>query len=91
MFCGGGGSSAMYNVSLVTIQGEIGRYINFSTAKVMMDEAFGVRNLKAVCLIIDSPGGSPVQSYLIAEYIRYKRYPCKPLLVSYFSLVCFIY
>lgn len=35
-----------------------------------IDTAFGTRNAKAVALVINSPGGSPVQSALIAQRIR---------------------
>jgi signal peptide peptidase SppA len=36
----------------------------------MLDRAFGIRNAKAVALIINSPGGSAVQSHLIYRRIR---------------------
>jgi serine protease SohB len=35
-----------------------------------LDRAFGIRQAKAVALIINSPGGSPVQSHLIYRRIR---------------------
>ena len=35
-----------------------------------IEKAFGKSNLKAVALIINSPGGSPVQSHLIFQRIR---------------------
>jgi serine protease SohB len=35
-----------------------------------LDRAFAVRNAKAVALVINSPGGSPVQSHLIFRRIR---------------------
>lgn len=37
-----------------------------------IDQAFDVYDLKAVALVINSPGGSPVQSTLIADHIRRK-------------------
>jgi serine protease SohB len=40
-----------------------------SSAKVL-DKAFAVRNASAVALVINSPGGSPVQSHLIYRRIR---------------------
>jgi serine protease SohB len=40
-----------------------------STAK-MLDRAFAVRNARGVALVINSPGGSPAQSHLIAQRIR---------------------
>jgi signal peptide peptidase SppA len=36
----------------------------------MLDRAFGIRNAKAVALVINSPGGSAVQSHLIYRRIR---------------------
>src|SRR3984957_18823534 len=35
-----------------------------------LERAFGMRNARAVALIINSPGGSPVQSHLIYRRIR---------------------
>jgi signal peptide peptidase SppA len=35
-----------------------------------LEKAFGMRNARAVALIINSPGGSPVQSHLIYRRIR---------------------
>merc|ERR1712212_568650 len=68
----GGGSSAV--VTILTIKGEIGENgISFKSLRDHIDEAFAQRNLKAVCLVINSPGGSAVQSYLIAEYILFNK------------------
>ena len=36
----------------------------------LIDKAFGIKNLEALCLSINSPGGSPVQSELISNRIR---------------------
>src|SRR5690349_20619470 len=36
----------------------------------MLDRAFKVRHARAVALLINSPGGSPVQSHLIFRRIR---------------------
>jgi serine protease SohB len=35
-----------------------------------LEKAFGLRNSRAVALVINSPGGSPVQSHLIYQRIR---------------------
>ena len=56
-------------VSLITISDKI---CSFNDIKHEINSAFDQPNLKAVCLKINSPGGSPVQSHLIAEYIRSK-------------------
>ena len=37
----------------------------------VIDRAFAVKDARAVALVINSPGGSPVQSALIAERIRH--------------------
>jgi len=57
-------------VSLITITDKID---SFDDIKDQIDSAFNMPKLKAVCLKINSPGGSPVQSHLIAEYIRSKK------------------
>ena len=36
----------------------------------LLDRAFGIKRLSAVMLVINSPGGSPVQSSLIAQRVR---------------------
>ncbi len=46
--------------------------ISFDKYAPLIEKAFKPANLKAVALIINSPGGSPAQSSLIAEYIRDK-------------------
>ena len=62
---------ALPTIALIHLKGEIGSSINYNTVRIQIDEAFCLENLKAVCLVINSPGGSPVQSQLIADYIRY--------------------
>lgn len=44
--------------------------LNLSTVDSALTRAFGHENLKAVALQINSPGGAPTQSGLIAERIR---------------------
>jgi len=46
--------------------------INMENTRKMIDSAFKQRDLKAVCLSINSPGGSAVQSDLISSYIKAK-------------------
>lgn len=43
--------------------------INLANMRKQIDEAFGLKKLEAVFLSVNSPGGSPVQSDLITEYI----------------------
>jgi len=62
-------SGSTPRVSILTITGKI---CDFDDIEQDIDSAFNQPNLRAVCLRINSPGGSPVQSHLIAEYIRIK-------------------
>src|SRR6201987_4516853 len=64
-------------VGVVGLAGAIGlpgplRQGGLSLASVAgpLERAFGLRNLQAVALVINSPGGSAVQSSLIAQRIR---------------------
>jgi len=63
-------------VTVLQLRGTIGvsgvgrRSLNLSTLEMPIRRAFDKRGLKAVCLIINSPGGSPVQSAQIANRIR---------------------
>ena len=44
--------------------------LNFTNYKNLIKKAFATKNIKAVAISINSPGGSPVQSELIYNYIR---------------------
>jgi len=44
--------------------------LSIATTAGLIERAFAMKNLKAVALAINSPGGSPVQSSLIARRIR---------------------
>ena len=63
-------------VPVVRLHGAIGMSrpfnpgITFSNTAKALDRAFAVKNAKAVALVINSPGGSPVQSHLIHRRIR---------------------
>jgi len=63
-------------VSCVNLQGVIGKDgklssgINIDNIEPILKRAFGMKNIKAVALNINSPGGSPVQSELIYNRIR---------------------
>ncbi len=46
--------------------------LNLTTVKPMVDTAFGHKSLEAVMLSVNSPGGSPSQCELIADYIDAK-------------------
>ncbi len=63
-------------VSVVRLAGSIRgsgltqRSLNLASLEVPLRRAFGRRGVKAVALVINSPGGSAVQSEQIAERIR---------------------
>lgn len=65
------------NIAVIRFEGVIGQTGRFNkggvTEKVylpLIKKAFALSHLKAVALVINSPGGSPVQSDLIARAIR---------------------
>ncbi|MFF8798922.1 MULTISPECIES: S49 family peptidase [unclassified Methylobacterium] len=63
-------------VSVVRLSGAIGAVspirpgLSMSTVAPSLERAFSVPDLSAVALVINSPGGSPVQSHLIYRRIR---------------------
>ena len=63
------------SVSVIVLEGEIGQK-KFKKIKKKIDKAFKKPNLVAVALQINSNGGSPVQSQLIANNLvaRYNIY-----------------
>ncbi len=62
-------------VASVNLSGVIGKDsklssgINFENAQPLIKKAFEIEDVKAVVININSPGGSPVQSELIYDYI----------------------
>lgn len=69
-------------VSVITLAGTImagkpsqfggKKNINLESTRKMIDSAFKQKNLKLVCLNVNSPGGSAVQSDLVSHYIKSK-------------------
>ena len=57
-------------VVVIVLKGHIGSKITFKKTKHLIDKAFSRPNLKAVCVLIDSGGGSPVQAEQIAAYFQ---------------------
>lgn len=63
-------------VACLNLQGAIGQNskfssgINFENCAPLIKRAFETKKAKAVALLINSPGGSPVQSELIYNYVR---------------------
>ena len=47
-----------------------GNVLNIASLAPVLERAFSLKRASAVCLVINSPGGSPVQSSLIAQRIR---------------------
>ncbi|MEP0455899.1 MAG: S49 family peptidase, partial [Roseibium sp.] len=63
-------------IPVVRLQGPIGMAtplrpgLSLATASLPLERAFSVKKAPAVALIVNSPGGSPVQSRLIFQRIR---------------------
>ncbi len=63
-------------VACLNLSGVIGKDsklesgLNFQNSEPLIKRAFETKNVKAVAITINSPGGSPVQSELIYNYIR---------------------
>ena len=62
-------------VSVLRLSGVIaesmrGKHISHAKFEHLIEDAFDEYNAKAVALIINSPGGSPAQSALVASHIR---------------------
>jgi signal peptide peptidase SppA len=55
---------------VISAGGNLRRGLSLEGAEPQLKKAFSVKNAKAVALIINSPGGSPVQSALIGQRIR---------------------
>ena len=62
-------------VPVVRLEGMIaaggrGSTLNLARVERLLDKAFGMARAEAVAIVVNSPGGSPVQSRLIHERIR---------------------
>lgn len=63
-------------VAVLRLNGVIGKVstvqsgLTLESLNELIEKAFKIKKLKALCLIINSPGGSPVQSELISKRIR---------------------
>ena len=56
-------------VEVIIIKGNIGTTVTFKKVESLTNKAFSMKSLRAVCLVVDSAGGSPGQSELIARYL----------------------
>lgn len=68
--------SSKPSIACVNLSGVIGKDskfssgINFDNVAPLLKKAFSTKKVKAVAITINSPGGSPVQSELVYNYIR---------------------
>ena len=61
------------HIRLSGIIGSVGKFkqgIDFASQQEIIKKAFSVNKTRAVAISINSPGGSPVQSHLIYNYIK---------------------
>ena len=62
------------HIKLSGVIGNVGKFkqgIDFSGQEEIISKAFSVKKASCVAITINSPGGSPVQSHLIYNFIRY--------------------
>lgn len=63
-------------IAVLRLSGVIGKVstmqsgLTLESLNELIEKAFKIKKLKALCLIINSPGGAPVQAELIAKRIR---------------------
>ena len=63
------------HIKLNGVIGNVGKFkqgIDFSGQEELIKKAFSIKKAIAVAISINSPGGSPVQSHLIHDFIRYQ-------------------
>ena len=63
------------HIKLNGVIGNVGKFkqgIDFSGQEDLIKKAFSIKKAIAVAISINSPGGSPVQSHLIHDFIRYQ-------------------
>jgi len=63
------------HIKLNGVIGNVGKFkqgIDFSGQEELIKKAFSTKKAIAVAISINSPGGSPVQSHLIHDFIRYQ-------------------
>ena len=61
------------NIKLSGVIGNVGKFkqgIDFSGQEDIISKAFALKKAPCVAITINSPGGSPVQSHLIYNFIR---------------------
>ena len=63
------------HIKLSGVIGNVGKFkqgIDFAGQEEIIKKAFSIKKAPAVAISINSPGGSPVQSHLIHDYIKYQ-------------------
>ncbi len=63
------------HIRLNGVIGNVGKFkqgIDFSGQEELISKAFSIKKALSVAITINSPGGSPVQSHMIYNYIRYQ-------------------
>ena len=61
------------HIKLSGVIGNVGKFkqgIDFSSQEEIISKAFALKKAPCVAITINSPGGSPVQSHLIYNFIR---------------------
>ena len=61
------------HIKLSGVIGNVGKFkqgIDFAGQEEIIKKAFSIKKAPAVAISINSPGGSPVQSHLIHDFIR---------------------
>ena len=61
------------HIKLNGVIGNVGKFkqgIDFSGQEEIIEKAFSLKKAKVVAITINSPGGSPVQSHLIYQFVR---------------------
>ena len=61
------------HIKLSGVIGNVGKFkqgIDFSGQEDIITKAFSLKKAPCVAITINSPGGSPVQSHLIHDFIR---------------------
>ena len=61
------------HIKLNGVIGNVGKFkqgIDFASQEELIKKAFSIKKASAVAVTINSPGGSPVQSHLIYQFIR---------------------
>ena len=63
------------HIKLSGVIGNVGKFkqgIDFAGQEEIIKKAFSIKKAAAIAISINSPGGSPVQSHLIHDFIRYQ-------------------